>query len=176
MERSEKMIRNNIKLYIGIFIGLMIAGITVVCAQVYCKASEVSYTPTDSSFSAKTVSEALNKLYNRSNYLDEINTNKSSYGTFHATTTKQTIEVGFKPSKITMIIPKNESNSTAFIIYDSRISTKNIYVLSYNQFTSISDTTIIEMPWEYFSITDTGFTYQSASIDSNGQTYWYAIK
>lgn len=170
----KKVIKNNIKFCLGMLAGLVISGITVACAQVYYRASEVSYNPTDSSFTAKTVEEALNKLYTRSNYLDEINTNKSSYGTFQMTTTKQAIEVGFKPERITMIISTTQGNIGA-LVYDSRISTDGFLIIYFNPSNSYSNIRIVKMPYEHLSITNTGFK-TNAELEWCGQAYWYATK
>ena len=57
-----KILKNNIKLIIGFFIGLILAGGVVYAAV---SASEIGYTRTGSS--VKNVSEALNELYTKYN-------------------------------------------------------------------------------------------------------------
>ena len=168
--KIDKNIKN---LLVGLFLGVLISGVVTVSAISYCKASEVSYTPTDVSFQASTVNDALNKLYSRSNYLDEINTNESSYGTINVTKDTQTINVGFKPSKILIYVIAGNNIHT--YLYDSRVSTNQV-LLSWNVPTVSSGCGYYVMQDQGFSITDQGFSLKAVNSYQESYAYWYAMK
>ena len=59
-----KILKNNIKLMIGIIIGALCSAITVYASTQYL-ANEVSYTPSDENWKVTNVEAALNELYDR---------------------------------------------------------------------------------------------------------------
>lgn len=65
------------KIVLGIFIGLLISS-GVVYATTLIDSKDITYTPSDSSFEASNVENALNELYNISNYNKCLNPNDES--------------------------------------------------------------------------------------------------
>lgn len=60
----RKIVKDNIKVIIGIIIGFFCSSITVYAAYQYM-AKEVSYSPMDSAWKVDSVEDALNELYSR---------------------------------------------------------------------------------------------------------------
>ena len=56
---NMKLLKNNIKLFIGIVIGAVISGISVYALS----SNSVAFTPTDTNWNVSTVDEAINDLY-----------------------------------------------------------------------------------------------------------------
>lgn len=83
----KKLIKSNIKLIIGILIGMVLSITTVYAATILFASSQVSYDNTSSGMSATNVQDALDELYTKANtwidpsYIDfttlATNTNKT---------------------------------------------------------------------------------------------------
>ena len=60
----NKLLKNNVKLFAGIIIGILCSSITAYAAYNYL-ASEISYTPADKNWNVNSVEEALNQLHDK---------------------------------------------------------------------------------------------------------------
>lgn len=58
----KKFLKNNIKLFLGIFIGIICSGITVYAASYLAK--DIAFVPSDKNWEVSSVEEAINDLYN----------------------------------------------------------------------------------------------------------------
>lgn len=65
-----KILKNNVKLFIGIFIGILFSSVSVYAAYKYL-AIDVTFTPSDSNWNVTNVEEALNDLYSKKILIEE---------------------------------------------------------------------------------------------------------
>ena len=187
---------------LSFIIGGFIFGIIgIVSATILYQANEIGYTPNDES-EINNVQDALDDLYNKqnttisglnsqistletsnNNLLNQVDrlttqlanaTNAGAYGDFTTTnsTTVHTINVGFKPSRLFVIVSNNILYGT--IQYDANTSVSRFYY----QVNSTGQTGggVNPLTDFSFSISDTGFNYKAGNDSLIGKTYWYAIK
>ena len=77
MKKIEKFIKSNIKLVVGIIIGILISGTAVFAATTALNSNQVDYDKSNSSLQSTTVKEALDALYTKSkNWIDPNNMGK----------------------------------------------------------------------------------------------------
>ena len=150
---------------ISFVIGLCVAGsICIVIAAVY-NASDISYSPINNAWNVSNVQEAINDLYENSNVTATGSINIQS-------TAEQIINVGFRPSKVIIMIPSSSAGFWINITYDSQYTGNNSRECNLRSGKGgcgdFSDT--------YFSTTSNGFKYKVPGSNYYGNTYWYAIK
>ena len=67
MKKIKNFLKNNIKLFVGIIIGIIISGTSVYAATILFNSNQVGYDNTSSGMSATNVQDALDELYTKAN-------------------------------------------------------------------------------------------------------------
>lgn len=101
-----ELLKNNIKVFIGIIIGMIISG-SIVYAVQQIDSADVTYNPSDSNFDVSNVKSALDSLYDQVNAnltIEKIYERSILNGTGENLNINYTIPTGVK--KITLIIAR----------------------------------------------------------------------
>lgn len=146
--------KNNIKLFVGIVLGILISGVTVYATNYL--ASDVTYKDT-------TVDKVLDELYkNQSNDYCVVG---SFTGNKCSTTDGQILPINFVPSKF--FIYSHNSKVAYIIEYDKNVIGENIYYTwasaGQNKFNFA----------DHFKVIDNSLSMHSFLSDCENNTYYY---
>lgn len=98
---------------------------------------------------------------------------KSASGSFTATTAVKKINCGFRPTKVVII--NANSGRGDIIVYDTRVSTTNVYA-AYSNMGTIFKTPATVLNGITFQILDDGFNFSNLVAYATDTMLWFAIK